>query len=249
MPEDRNLNWHISAFVGLTAIFMGCAYNAPGSMIQRSSSPVKPPTSTRQQALPEYRLGFGDVVEFKFFINSEFDETVTVRPDGRISLMKVGEIYVNGMTPSKLDSLVTASYREFVLDPDITVIVRQFQGNQVYVLGEVTAPGGYIVQRDMTVLQALASAGGVTNMAKLGSVIILRRGHNKEPVAFKVDLGRSVKAKSRADIATNDMQIQPQDIVYVPKTFVANVANFMRQVYEGVLPPLDLYLRTALFYN
>ncbi|NIR51885.1 sugar transporter [candidate division KSB1 bacterium] len=206
-------------------------------------------SQSRASFAPEYTLGFGDVLDIKFFRNTEFNETVTVRPDGRISLAKVGELYVAGMTPSKLDSVITATYGEIVRNPDVTVIVRDFGGYQVYVLGEVTKPGGIAIQRNMTVLQAIAAAGGRKISAQMGSVMILRRGKKKEIDAIKVNLKKSVDPKRRADILENDILVEPQDIVFVPKTFIANVSDFMRQVYAGILPPLDLYLRAVIVYD
>ena len=202
--------------------------------------------------IPEYKLGFGDVINIKFFRNTQFDETVIIRPDGRISLPKVGELLVSGMTPAQVDSIITKTYSEFVLEPDVTVIVRQFGNYQVYVLGEVNSPGSYPIKSDMTVLQALAVPGGPKDSAELSSVIVLRRSDKNivEDIKIdKVDLNKSVHAKSRSDVTQNDILIQPKDIIFVPKTFIANISDFMRQVYTGFLPPLDLYLRAILFYD
>ena len=252
MPIKVNLNYgFFSSLILFTSVFWGCSVGPkiPNSQIQ----PIRNPTASapRTDIMPEYTLGFGDVIDIKFFRNSEFNETVTIRPDGRISLQKVGELLVSGMTPSQVDSVVTETYGEFVLEPDVTVIVREFGGYQVYVLGEVESPGGYPIQRDMTVLQALAAAGGSKITAKLGSVIILRRGDGEDGEDIKigkVDLLKSVKAKDRSDVTQNDIFVQPQDIVYVPKTLIGNVSDFMSQVYTGFLPPLDLYVR-AIFYD
>lgn len=197
----------------------------------------------------EYELGFGDVLDIKFFRNTEFNETVTVRPDGRISLARVDELYVAGMTPAELDSVITATYAKIIRQPDVTVIVRDFGGYQVYVLGEVNRPGGVPIQRKMTVLQALAAAGGPKISAKMGSVMILRRGERNGVDAIKVDLKKAVNARRRFDVVQYDIRVEPQDIIYVPKTLIANVSDFMRQVYAGILPPLDLYLRAVIIYD
>ncbi len=196
---------------------------------------------------PEYRLGFGDVLEVKFFYNPRFNETITVRPDGRIAMERIGEISIAGMTPMNLDSLITAKYSEFIQDPEVTVFVREFGGYQVYVLGEVNSPGGYPVQRSMTLLQALAAAGGTKDGAKLGNVMVLRRGVTGEVKAFKVDLKHSIKS-SNGDIVEDDQFVQALDIVYVPKTFIASASTFLTQVYAGVIPPVDLYIQT-LFWS
>ncbi|MFQ5770534.1 MAG: polysaccharide biosynthesis/export family protein [bacterium] len=235
----------------LTAGFLGCSVRpkAKSSAPEQMETPTLLASMQNANIMPEYQLGFGDVIDIKFFRNAQFNEMVTVRPDGRISLAKVGELLVTGMTPSQLDSVITEVYEKFVLEPDVTVIVRQFGGYQVYVLGEVNSPGGYPVQRNMTLLQALASAGGAKISAKLGSVMVLRRGQNQEIKAIKVDLVKSVKAKSQLDITQNNIIVLPQDIVFIPKTFIASVSDFMRQIYAGFLPPLDVYLRAVLYYD
>lgn len=210
---------------------------------QQSPTPIVVP---EKMETPEYRLGFGDLIEIKFFNNDRFNERVRVRPDGRITLEKVGDLYVAGMTPSHLDSLITEVYAEIILKPDVTVIVREFGGSRIYVLGEVNLPGGYAMQQDMNFLQAIATAGGAKDGAKLSSVMVLRKGKNGVINAFRVDLSRALKGRK---IPGNPgISLQPQDVIYVPKTFVANVSTFMKQVYDGLLPPVDAYLR-YLFWS
>jgi protein involved in polysaccharide export with SLBB domain len=192
--------------------------------------------------IPEYRLGFGDMIEVKFFENERFNEAVTIRPDGRISLERMGEIFVAGMTPIQLDSMITLKYAEFIQDPDVTVIVRGFSGYKIYVLGEVNQPGGYPVEREMTLLQAIASAGGTREGAKIQSTILLRRGANNEVEAQKVDLKKAIRNGNKV-ASSYDLFVQPHDIVYVPKTTIASASTFMQQIYDGFLPQVDLYLR------
>lgn len=234
----------VVALLLVSTLALNCANHS-----ELQTPPKAPSALPSSKLLPEYKLGYGDVVDIKFFRNPEFNETLVVRPDGRISLPKVGEMHAAGMTPAELDSIITQTYSEFVIEPDVTVIVREFGGYQVYVLGEVESPGGYPVQRDMTVLQALAMAGGAQISAKLGSVMVLRRSQGEEIEALKLNLRKPVEAKQQGDIAQNDIYVQPRDIVFVPKTFVASASDFMRQVYAGFMPPLDLYLRAVLFYD
>lgn len=229
-----------------TVVLLVVALNLSNCAGQKMVRPDTSPASFQQhsqQGIPEYKLGFGDVIEVKFFNNEKFNETVTVRPDGRISLQKVGDILVAGMTPSELDMLITNAYSQIVKRPDVTVIVRQFGGYQVFVLGEVNKPGGFPLQQNMTILQAIAMAGGKKDTAKMGSVMILRRDENGELTAVKVNLADVVKGKS-----TENIPVHAQDIVYVPKTFVANVSTFINQVFDGALPPLNAYLQ-VLFWT
>ena len=191
----------------------------------------------------EYVLGFGDVIEVKFFDNARFNETVAVRPDGRITMEKMGDIFVAGMAPSKLDSLITATYAQFVRNPEVTVFVRQFGGHQVYVLGEVNTPGAYPLQRNMTLVQAMATAGGPKHTANLRSVMVLRREQSGEINAHRLDLTIAAN-RSRASNIESAHYVQPQDVIYVPQTFIADIGQFTKQIYDIVLPPVDIYLRT-----
>lgn len=195
------------------------------------------------QTLSEYRLGFSDVIEVKFFNNNQFNETLTVRPDGHISMQKVGDIQVAGMTPTKLKDLITETYTKIIKNPEVTVIVRNFGGYQVYVLGEVKSPGAFPVQKNMTILHALAQAGGQKETAKLKSILLMRRSQDGTVEAKRIDLS----GPTPEVIKKNDIYVEAFDIIYVPKTFIANVNTFLDQAFSGVMPLLDVYLRAALW--
>ncbi len=195
-----------------------------------------------QTFVPEYKLGFGDLVEVKFFNNKQFNEIVSVRPDGRITMEKIGDIFVTGMTPSQLDSLITVTYADIILNPDVTVFIRQLGGYKIYILGEVKTPGGYALERNMTVIQALAAAGGYKTTARLGNVMVLRQGKNGVVDAFKIDVSEYLSGEN-IHLETGGLYLQAHDIVYVTSTFFTDVTTFLKQVYDGLLPPVDVYLR------
>ena len=227
----------------LTGLFLcGSAFGQPTGDSQ--PNPTQSQAIANDSPIPEYRLGFGDVIEIKFFNNERFNETVTVRPDGRISLQRVGDLQISGMTPTQLDSIITETYLQILINPDVTVFVRQFAGYNVYVLGEVNQPGGYPITRNMTLLQLLAEAGGTKDGAQLKSVMVLRPGENGDVSAVRVDLKKPMKG----DHIPERYYVRSQDIVYVPKTFISNVSAFLKHIYDGVLPPLDVYSR-VLFWS
>ena len=257
IPIDRRRSFYYRWLV-LAAIFTGLGYSgcsratSGGNSYQREMSAAQRNTA---RDIPEYRLGFGDVIEVKFFNNNQFNETITVRPDGRITMEKVGDIFVTGMTPSLLDSLITVTYAGIIRDPEVTVFVRKFGSYQAYVLGEVEKPGGYSVERNMTIVQALAVAGGVKYTAALSSVMVLRQGKNEEVNALKVDVegyldgeGLHIYLEDKdLEVSLHDFLIQPQDIIYIPKTGFSSTVAFLEQVYAGFLPPIDVYLRALLW--
>jgi len=188
---------------------------------------------------PEYKILPLDELEFKFEFQPEFNEIATVRPDGRITLQKLGDIYVEGMTPTQVDALITQEYVNFTATPDLTVFVRKFTSHTVYVLGEVRSPGVFEIRSRMTILQAVATAGGPVRGAKMGSVVLLRRGDDGEPKPIVFDLSGGATKKGRI---TNDL-VAAQDIIYVPRNVISDVSDFLNQIYAGLLPPVESYLR------
>ncbi len=230
----------------LSLLFTNCAIRP-----HRQHKPEAETTESKGNAVvpflatPRYQLGFGDVIEVKFFNNEQFNETLTVRPDGRISMQKVGDIPVAGLTPTQLSKVITTRYERILKNPEVTVIVRSFGGYQVYILGEVNNPGAIPLQRNLTILQTLAQAGGYKETANLKSVLLLRRKQDGKIDAKRIDM----KAKSPEDVLKNDLYVEASDIIFVPKTFIANVNTFIEQAMAGVYKPLDLYFRAVYYYH
>jgi protein involved in polysaccharide export with SLBB domain len=110
----------------------------------------------------------------------------------------------------------------------ITVIVRSFTGQRVYVGGEVNRPGLISLTAGMSALQAVISAGGLRETAKLDDAIVIRKGPDDRPIPLRVDLGKAIFGK----LGEAHFQLQPYDIVYVPKTTIAKVNKFVNQYIE-----------------
>jgi len=243
----RSLRFSVLFFlVGLSFLAFGCSggggarvrteTDAPAANMEEAGNTGVPDVS---ELPPEYRILPLDELEFRFEYQPEFNEIATVRPDGRITLQKIGDIYIEGMTPTQVDELVTQKYVDLTATPDLAVFVRKFASHTVYVLGEVKNPGIYDIRSRMTVLQAVATAGGPVRGAKMGSVVVLRRGDGDQPKPMMFDLSGSATKKGRV---TNDL-IAAQDVIYVPRNVISNVSDFLNQVYDGLLPPVEIYLR------
>ena len=186
---------------------------------------------TQIQEPPEYRIFPGDELDIKFFFNPELNETVFVRPDGKISLQLVDDIQTSGLTPSELDVVLTRNYAHELRKPAITVIVKSFTGQRVYVAGEVGKPGEVALAPGMTVLQAVFSAGGFLDTAKPDAALVIRNGTADAPIPIRVDLEQSIDGES----TVGDIQLQPFDIVYIPKTWIAEANVFVDQHIRGLL--------------
>lgn len=179
----------------------------------------------------EYVFQIGDRFQVKFFENSELDVNLVVRPDGRISMNLVEDVLVAGMTPAELDALITESYARKVKDPEVTIILSEFSGQKVWVAGEVQRPGSIELLGRMTALQSILGAG-LLRSGKLENVIIFRRDDvNRDTVAYMVDLERKLDGESQRDFV-----LQPYDLVYVPKTTIAKIGDFVDQYINDVMP-------------
>ena len=179
----------------------------------------------------EYRIESGDKLEIKFYYNPDLNEEVTVRPDGRIALQLIDEVQVAGHTPAQLDELLTSRYAGELKRPEITVLVRTFTSHRIYVGGEVNQEGMLDLSARMTTLQAVINAGGFRETAMPEGVIVIRKGIDNRPVAILANLNNTL----HGDPAFSNIQLQPQDIVYVPKSSIARankwVDQYVRQLF------------------
>ncbi len=198
-----------------------------------------PPVLTAQnlEAAPEYRIEPGDILDIKFFYSADLNENVTVRPDGRISLQLVDDVEAAGLTPSELDESLTGLYKKKLPDrPDVSVIVKGFGDQRVYVAGEVQRPGELGLKNHMTVFQAVASAGGLKDTAGAGAVLVVRQDADGRSQVFSADLSDDSLPGSQG--STAHAELMPRDIVYVPKSGIAKADLFM-----------DQYVRQLLMFN
>ena len=194
---------------------------------------LSPPASMADaSADQEYRIQIGDELGIKFFYNSDLNEQVIVRPDGRISLQLIPEIVVANMSPAELTKELTRLYSAELRQPRVTVIVRGFGSQRVFVDGEVGRPGMVPILGLMTALQAIAEAGGMTQTARATEVIVIRRGAPNKPVLFSLDMK---KARDGTDMS-QDISLAPFDVIYVPRSRIANVNAWVDQYIRKNIP-------------
>jgi polysaccharide export outer membrane protein len=176
-------------------------------------------TPALKQRNPRYQVQKGDVLVLDFPFTPEFNETVTVQPDGYVALRGIGDMHVEGMTtPEMQDSLRTA-YSKILHDPVVTVTPQTFVSPYFIAYGEVTKPGKYDLHGDTTVAQAIGVAGGFTKDAKHSEVYLFRRVSDEWVSSQKVDLKHMLKSGNLAE----DLHLQPGDMLYVPKNMLSKV--------------------------
>lgn len=184
--------------------------------------------------LPSYQIQIGDVLSLKLLLNPELEEDVTVRPDGKISTAVAQNVMAYGLTPEALQEELNKRYAKHLSDPNVAVIVQSFAPTRFYVLGEVNNPGEYIsVGPNLTLLQALAMAGDIKNSANLEEVIILRRGAGDRPKAYRANYNEATSGLAPGA----DIRLAAYDVVYVPKTAIADAYVLYEQSIQQFLRP------------
>jgi polysaccharide biosynthesis/export protein len=169
---------------GLCALMAVCALVAP-VRAQKStdkSSSNSGDTVQHQAATqdPNYVIGGQDVLDISVWKEADLTRSVPVRPDGKISLPLLNDVQAAGLTPTQLASQITESLKKFVTNPQVTVIVSAINSQRVYILGEVNRAGAYPLLPQMTVLQALSSAGGFTQFANSKKIYVMRSENGKQ---------------------------------------------------------------------
>lgn len=179
-----------------------------------TSSDVKTGAKTEPVAHEDaftYRIGVEDELGISVWHEPDLSTNAVVRPDGMITLPLLNDLKVTGMTTRELQDTLTEKLKEFLKEPQVTVIVRQIRSRKVYLLGEVVRPGTYQLNNPKTVLQLLAEAGGPGAYAKVGSIYVIRQQNGTQtrlPFHYK-------KAMSGSRMS-DDILLQPGDMVIVP---------------------------------
>jgi len=169
------------------------------------------PTQAVATSDPAYRIGAQDVLRIDVWKEAEISRTVPVRPDGKISLPLLNDVQASGLTAMELANVITEGLKKFITSPQVTVSVSEINSRRVYVTGEVTRPGAYPLLPNMTVLQALTSAAGFTQFARIKSIYVLRTETGKQ-VKHPFNYKDVVNGKRQED----NIMLQPGDTIVVP---------------------------------
>jgi polysaccharide biosynthesis/export protein len=129
---------------------------------------------------PNYVIGAQDVLDISVWKEAELTRVIPVRPDGKISMPLLNDVQAAGLTPMQLAANITADLKKFLSNPEVTVIVTQINSQRIYITGEVAKAGAYPLLPDMTILQALSSAGGFTPFANQKKIYMLRTENGKQ---------------------------------------------------------------------
>lgn len=210
MPPRHNrvkLSMKSAALISLTsAMLAGCA--------SFKNYPPAPVAANNPDQL--YKIGAMDTLNVVVWRNPELSTTVTVRPDGRISIPLVENVVAAGKQPGDLSREVEAALSKFIRDPVVTVIVNNFQGvatEQIRIVGEAAKPQSVPFRQNMTLLDVMIQAGGLTDYADGNGAVLVRGAEQSKPYSIRLkDLLK------RGDISAN-VEIKPGDIIIIPQSW------------------------------
>jgi polysaccharide export outer membrane protein len=176
-------------------------------------------------AIEPYTVYPPDEIRIDIRPEAEMSTTVTVRPDGKISMAILGDVEVQGLTPAEIDQKLTQALSQYVRNLDVTVTVTVFNSKRYSVIGEVFRQGEYPFTGEITAWEAVAKAGGYTQRAAIKSARVVR-GDPEQPQVMPVNLARVVfKGESARDII-----LEENDIVYVPPDAFAKAGYFIERI-------------------
>jgi protein involved in polysaccharide export with SLBB domain len=210
----------------LLAGFATCGFAQSAGEIEASTTSVGPDE--------HFHLSAGDVIEIKFFYNSELNETVQIRPDGHISMPLIGDVDLNGKTVEQTTTYLDKTYQKYLKTPSITLQVKSYASQKVYVGGEVPRPGAISLASKLTVMDALMEAGGPRHTGNNSTVVLLRKNERGTASIYKV----SLKTKGKEPSPASTTVLVPFDVVLVPETRVARVDRWVDQNLRQMVPAI-----------
>ncbi len=179
---------------------------------------LKPHTDDR------YRLVPGDVVEVIYRYTPEFNQTVTIQPDGYVGLQIVGDLKLGGLNLQEAQRKIVEKASARLKEPEVNLFLREFQKPYIVVSGEVANAGRFELRENVTALQAIMISGGFKETAKSNQIVIFRRLNDEFAEVRTLNL-KSIKKTTDLE---NDMTLRSGDIVFVPRNTLSKIERYVR---------------------
>jgi polysaccharide export outer membrane protein len=186
---------------------------------------------------PLYRLTRSDVVTLSFTLSPEYDQTLTIQPDGYVTLKDAGPVLAQGLTLEQFRAAVGKAYTGYLHEPQVAVALKEFEHPYFVAGGEVGKPGKYELRADTTVIEAVEIAGGFTHEAKHSQVLLFRRVNDDLVEARVFDLKKMLKERNLGEAA----ELHPGDLVFVPQNTVSKIAQYISK------PSMSMYVSSTQF--
>ncbi len=191
------------------------------SSVTRTSQPPKLGVFGADE---RYVLHPGDVLDIQYRYTPEFNQTITVQPDGYVSLEIGGDVKVAGRNLEQVRTLILTKAKTRLASPELTVVLKEFQKPYVVVSGEVVQPGKFELRETLTAIQAVLLAGGFKDSAKSSQIIVFRK-LNAETAEVKTLNFKSLK---RTGDLENDLTLEPGDMILVPRNRISKIERYVR---------------------
>ncbi len=211
----------VGAFTLLTFVATQYGCHRP---VQLAGTPFDP------DRVVEYKLYPGDLLDVRYPSDSTLDQSVRVRSDGIISLPYTGAVQAAGRSPEDVQAELNERVSEFLKTPNVTVIVSEESGRRFFVGGEVQRPGSFELRPNVTLVQALNEAGGLSLAGNPHEVLVLRYQDGVRPHLLMVDVPRILAGKDA------DVMLDPYDVIHATPTDIALVGRFVDQYINAIIP-------------
>lgn len=200
----------------------------PGGLTATEQQSIRHPEPVpRLITSPGYRLHEGDKLEVRFFYQPELDQEVVVKPDGTISLQLIGDVQAEGMTVPELEQLLVKRYSDILLEPTISVILKEYVKPRIFVGGQVVKPGPYELRDGDLLAQALLLAGGFTPQAHRKMVIHARPVGEGQMRVTVVDATKLYSQRPDPDL---NLTLKDGDLIYVPESKLSRLGNILEML-------------------
>ncbi len=172
---------------------------------------------------PLYRLCNSDVVQIDFTFAPEFDQTLTIQPDGFLSLKDQKELYAEGMTIPQLREAIRKTYGTILHEPQVSVTLKDFDKPYFLASGQVNRPGKYELRADITLMEALTIAGGLSDRARHSQVILFRRVSDGLVESRLVNVKHMLNTRNLSE----DVHLKPGDMIFVPQNTISKIRRYL----------------------
>ncbi len=172
---------------------------------------------------PLYRLTKSDVIDVNFTFSPDYNQSLTIQPDGFVALKGAGTLFAEGLTLPQLQQAVSHAYEGFLHQPELTLTLKEFDKPYFLASGEVAKPGKYELRGDLTVNEAVAIAGGFTKQARHSQVVLFRRVSADVAEAHVLDLRKMLDSRDLRE----DIHLHPGDFIFVPESRISKIRKFV----------------------
>jgi protein involved in polysaccharide export with SLBB domain len=201
----------------------GTASSSNGPITQPGIAGGKGDPAFGGERHPLYRLTKSDTVDVSFTFSPDFNQTLTVQPDGFVALKGAGTLLAEGLTVPQMQQAIVYAYRSFLHQPEVTVTLKDFDKPYFLASGEVARPGKYELRGDLTVNEAVAIAGGLTQQARHSQVVVFRRISAYVAESHIIDLKKMLDSRDLHE----DLHLQPGDFVFVPQSRISKIRKYV----------------------